>query len=469
MLENKDILAALFRTTSDAIVFTDTERRLVMVNRAVAKMFGFGPKEILGKKTSVLYASPEDYERQGRERYNLSAEERAKPYEVTYQRKTGELFVGETVGCIVKDAAGEIFGFGGIIRDVSERKQREQELNIAYREIEDLKNRLQAENAYLQEEIRTAHGFREIKRESEAFERVLHKVEQVAPTPSTVLVLGESGTGKELIARAVHDKSDRRDRPLVKVSCAVLPANLIESELFGHEKGAFTGATSRRVGKFELADKGTIFLDEIGELPVELQPKLLRILQEGELERLGGAQTQRVDVRVIAATNRDLETMVEAGKFREDLFYRLNVFPIWVPPLRERKEDISILARHFVQRFGAKFGKKVDRIPAKVMDVLAASDWPGNVRELGNVIERAMILTTGDALQLEGALPAGGGPSDRPGSRSLKEMERSLIERALEETSWVIEGPRGAAQRLEIPPSTLRARIKKYRFENPLS
>jgi len=295
----------------------------------------------------------------------------------------------------------------------------------------------------------------------------LYKVEQVASTSATVLILGESGTGKELFARAVHNNSPRRDRPLVKVNCVALPENLIESELFGHEKGAFTGANARRIGRFELANKGTIFLDEIGDLPLGLQAKLLRVLQEGEFERLGNPSTTQVDVRVIAATNRNLEKAIKAGDFREDLYYRLNVFPIEVPPLRNHKEDISLLVNHFVMKYATKTGKKIKTVSSKLLKTLGAYHWPGNIRELENVIERAVILTSGASLKIDEPFDVHLSADEEESPKTLPELQRSLILKALEESHWVIEGERGAAHRLDIAPSTLRERVKKFGFKRP--
>ncbi|MCH8035241.1 MAG: sigma 54-interacting transcriptional regulator [Bacteroidetes bacterium] len=466
--DKKTLFAALFRTFGDAIIFGDQERKLTLVNPGFTKMFGYSPEEVIGKKTEVLYGSPDEYERQGKLRYNLSAEEKLKPYEVQYCRQNGELFWGETVGSIVKDKHGNIFGFGGIIRDITERKQAEEALRKAYHEIEQLKNRLQAENVYLQEEIKFEHNFDEIVSTSESFKKILRNVEQVAATDATVLILGETGTGKELIARALHILSPRKERPLVKVNCSALPANLIESELFGHEKGAFTGAIARKIGRFELADGGTIFLDEIGDLPPELQAKLLRVLQEGELERLGNSKTIKVDVRVIAATNRDLEKAIEKGDFREDLFYRLNVFPITIPPLRQRNEDIPLLAKHFVKKYSAKMGKKIDFIPEKVMSALRVYHWAGNVRELENVIERAVILTPGSALQVEEFVDPQTEEGDQtPSAKTLEIVERNHILQTLNECNWKISGKNGTAEILGLHPSTLRDRMQKLGLKKP--
>ncbi len=329
---------------------------------------------------------------------------------------------------------------------------------LAYEEIARLKTQLEQENVYLQEEIKT--DFEDIVGQSHAMRRVLRAVETVAPTDACVLILGETGTGKELVARAVHDRSGRRRKALVKVNCAAIPVGLFESELFGHEKGAFTGALARRIGRFELADGGTIFLDEIGELPLDLQAKLLRVLQEGEFERVGGP-TIRTDVRVIAATNRDLEKAMAAGRFRVDLFYRLNVFPIRIPPLRERPEDVPLLVRYFVAKYGQKLGKVIDTISQPVMQRLAAYRWPGNARELENVIERAVIMSSGPRLDLGDGLSAPAAVPQEARVPTLGELERAHIVTVLESTGWRVSGPRGAARLLGLKPTTLEARMKK--------
>ncbi|MGE5108141.1 MAG: sigma 54-interacting transcriptional regulator [Sphingobacteriales bacterium] len=326
--------------------------------------------------------------------------------------------------------------------------------------------RLQAQNQYLQEELKLNHNFEEIVSKSKNFHKVLQQIEQVAATDATVLILGESGTGKELIARALHNISTRSKRPLVKVNCATLPANLIESELFGHEKGAFTGAFEKKIGRFELADGGTIFLDEIGELPVELQSKLLRILQEGEFERLGNPKTFKVNARVIAATNRNLKLAIEKKEFREDLFYRLNVFPIITPPLRERKEDIPLLVKHFIHKYEGKLGKKIDDVSPKVLEALKAYDWPGNIRELENLVERAIILNPGNILEYGDWLPAikhdaSSSENSKPLLRSIEEVEKEHIIAVLKQTNWKVSGEKGAAKILGLNPTTLEARMKK--------
>ncbi|HET6342880.1 MAG TPA: sigma 54-interacting transcriptional regulator [Gemmatimonadota bacterium] len=345
---------------------------------------------------------------------------------------------------------------------------------LAHEELRRLRDRLEAENVYLQEEIRTQHGFEEIIGQSVGLRRLLAQVEQVAPTDATVLITGETGTGKELLARAIHALSPRRERPLVVVNCGAISAGLVESELFGHEKGAFTGATARKVGRFELAHGGSIFLDEIGDLPLDLQVKLLRVLQEGEIERVGGTATIRVDVRVIAATNRDLAEAVGESRFRSDLFYRLNVFPVHVPALRERREDIPSLARYFLLKEGPRLGKALKRIPQRTMNALVAYDWPGNVRELRNVIERSIITSAGDGLELGDWVTGAARPADVTairapidGDRTLAEVERDHIFETLRRAGWVVSGPRGAAALLGLKPTTLEARMKKLGIARP--
>jgi len=340
---------------------------------------------------------------------------------------------------------------------------------LAYGQIADLKDKLAQEKLYLEDEIRSQLNFDEIVGNSQALRRVLSQVETVAPTGSAVLILGETGTGKELIARAIHNLSRRKDRTFVKLNCAAIPTGLLESELFGHEKGAFTGAITQRIGRFELANQGTIFLDEIAEIPLELQPKLLRVLQEREFERLGSSRTLRTDARLVAATNQDLTTMVEEGKFRADLFYRVNVFPVQVPALRERPEDIPLLVRHFAQQFARRNNKTIETIPSEAMDSLVRYHWPGNVRELQNVIERAVILSAGPVLKVPlSDLKAPAPPSKRPEKNdTLDEAQRKHIVAALEETNWIVGGPNGAAARLGINRSTLQFRMRKLGIARP--
>jgi transcriptional regulator with GAF, ATPase, and Fis domain len=336
-----------------------------------------------------------------------------------------------------------------------------------FAEVDQLKNRLQAENLYLREEIKLEHNFEEIIGNSPAIKAVLRQVEQVAPTDSTVLILGETGTGKELIARAIHHLSPRKAHPLVRVNCGAIPANLVESELFGHEKGSFTGAWQRRIGRFELADGGTILLDEVGELPQDAQVKLLRVLQEREFERVGSGHSTRVNVRVIAATNRDLHASVKAGSFRPDLLYRLNVFPIEVPTLSARASDIPLLVNHFVAKFSQTLGKRLDGVSHATMNRLTRYAWPGNIRELENVIERAAILANGPVLQIDDALLHANSTAQPPVTDTLEEVERAHILRVLHDVGWVIEGKQGAAARLGLHPNTLRSRMQKLGIKKP--
>jgi formate hydrogenlyase transcriptional activator len=354
---------------------------------------------------------------------------------------------------------------------------------LAFRQIDALKDKLAEEKLYLEEEIRNAYNFEEIVGESAALRRVLAQVELVAPAGTTVLIQGETGTGKEVIARAVHNLSPRRERTFVKINCAAIPSGLLEAELFGHERGAFTGALSQKIGRFELADHGTLFLDEVGDIPLELQPKLLRVLQEQEFERLGSTRTQRVDVRVVAATNRDLAKLVAERAFRSDLFYRLNVFPIHVPALRERREDVPLLVRYFVQKYSRRLNKTEEYVPADAMDALANYAWPGNIRELENLIERAVLLSPGkelrvplaelkstpgaldDTLSVSSLLTS---PSSAPAISTLEEAERQHILRALRQTEWRIAGPKGAATLLGMKRTTLQARMRKLGIRRPI-
>ncbi|HKO97566.1 MAG TPA: ABC transporter substrate binding protein [Pyrinomonadaceae bacterium] len=353
---------------------------------------------------------------------------------------------------------GEFLGYIGSAIDIAERKEAEVQLIKAHEELGQLKNQLEAENIYLQSELQLDQGFDEIVGQSDAIKHVHFKINQVAATDLTVLIMGETGTGKELIARAIHAASHRKDRPLIKVNCAALSATLIESELFGHEKGAFTGAGARKLGRFELANGGTIFLDEIGDMPLEAQVKLLRVIQEGELERVGGMKTIKIDVRIIAATNRNLQQDVDDGTFREDLWYRLNVFPITAPPLRHRREDIPLLVEHFIKLSGKKFGKTLTSIAAGTMRNLQTHSWPGNVRELANVIERSFIYSKGSVLRIVDRFE----PTESHSTvKSLEEIEKEHIVNVLERTGWRIEGPAGAAHLLGLKPSTLRARMAK--------
>jgi len=341
---------------------------------------------------------------------------------------------------------------------------------LAFQEIEALRDKLHKEKAYLEEEVRTEHNFGQIVGESAPLRQVLKLAETVAPTGSTVLIRGETGTGKELVARAIHDLSPRKDRTFVKLNCAAIPTGLLESELFGHERGAFTGAIAQKVGRFELAHQGTLFLDEVGDIPLELQPKLLRVLQEQEFERLGGTRTIRVDVRLVAATNRDLAQMVAEGRYRSDLYYRLNVFPLLLPPLRERPDDIPRLVRHFTQRFARRMGRRIETIPSEVMDALVHYPWQGNIRELQNIVERAVILSPGPSLQVPlGELQPAAAQANEPtaAATTLADAEKEHILGVLRDTGWVVGGPEGAASRLGLRRSTLQWKMKKLGVLRP--
>ena len=349
--------------------------------------------------------------------------------------------------------------------EIEDRKRVELELREALSEIKQLKDQLEAERTYLQEEIKLQYNHENIIGQSDELKYTLYKVEQIAPTDTVVIVLGETGTGKELIVRAIHGSSLRKDRPLLKVNCATLPLNLIESELFGHERGAFTGAFDKRVGRFEAANGATLFLDEIGELPLELQPKLLRVIQDGEFERLGSSRTIKVDVRIIAATNRNLEEEVRNDRFRKDLWYRLNIFPITVPALREHMEDIPQLVEYYIDKISRRLGKSIESIPTNVMNTLQNYHWPGNVRELENVIERAVINSSSPKLRLVDELKTS--QKDFTTSKTMEKVERDHIVRILEQTHWKVSGKNGASEILGLNVSTLRARMRKLGIRRP--
>jgi chemotaxis protein methyltransferase CheR len=390
------------------------------------------------------------------------------PYKVEYRLRTksGEYLWFLARGQAIWNSEGKGIRMSGWIQDITERKQAELNLQVALSEIKELKEKLELERAYLQEEIKLEYNYENIIGQSDGLNYVLYKVEQIAPSDTTVLVLGETGTGKELVARAIHGLSPRKDRTLVKVNCATLPSNLIESELFGHEKGSFTGAHARQLGRFEVANGATLFLDEIGELPLELQPKLLRVIQDGEFERLGSSGTIKVDVRVIAATNRNLEEEVRRGRFREDLWYRLNIFPITVPPLRERNEDIALMVDFFVDKISKRLGKSIESIPTSVMNALQDYQWPGNVRELENVLERAVINSSGPKLHLVDELKKFHKDLTTT-QKTLEAVERDHIVQVLEQTNWKVSGQNGAAEILGLNRSTLRARIRKLGIRQP--
>jgi PAS domain S-box-containing protein len=460
------------------VVGLDHDRRINYVNPYASSITGFSPYELLGR--SIEEVSPPDL----RGGHVAAFEERLSggraPFaEAHIRTKRGRDRTVLFTSVVLTDSEGEPNGLLSVGRDVTEQRQAEkardealENTRKALAEVEELRARLEDEVVQLRAERHTVEGFDEIVGQSDALLYVLRRVEQVAPLETTVLIQGETGVGKELIARAIHTRSKRSSHPMVTVDCTALPSNLIEAELFGHEKGAFTGADRMRRGRFELADGGTVFLDEVGELAPELQGKLLRVLQEGEVERLGGGGTRRVDVRVIAATNRDLEEEVRRGRFREDLIYRINVFPLTVPPLRQRRDDIPLLAETFVRRFASAHGKTITGIPQPVMDELATHDWPGNVRELSNVLEQAVITSTDGTLRLRSRLTkaarADAAPQGRPGDQgTLEDVERRYVLQVLGGCGWRIEGKGGAARRLGLHPNTLRNRMRKLGIERP--
>jgi len=430
----------------------------VWVTTKTRELFRFAPDEDLTYESFIEVIHLEDRERVKLEVQQAlqSGESYLSDYRVV--RPDGTIRWIAAHGQRYLNSAGEPDRLMGVSLDITERKRMEVQLRDGLREIETLKQLLEKENVYLREEIDFLLEHEEIIGRSDAIRQVLGQAEQVAPTDSTVLITGETGTGKELIARAVHSLSKRKDRVMVKVDCAALPATLIESELFGREKGAYTGAMTKELGRFELADGSTLFLDEIGELPKELQAKLLRVLQSGEFERLGSPKTIRVDVRVIAATNRNLTEQVKKGAFRQDLYYRLNVFPIKMPPLRKRPEDIPFLVRAFVKEFNSKMGKRIESIPKKTMDLLQRYNWPGNIRELRNVVEHAVIVSNSERLNLR--VPNNPIEADPP-IPSFNEAEYQYIMKALEKTGWRIKGPNGAAEILKLKPSTLYNKMHK--------
>ena len=449
----------LFEAVPDATVVVDGEGKIVLANSHTERLFGYDREELHDQRLEILL--PERlWDRHVGHRKSFFGDPSTRAMgtglELCGRRKDGQEF---PVDISLSPLQVEEMSFVvGSIRDITEQKQAERKLQQALEEIAKLKDRLQAENVYLREEIKSQNSHSEIIGQSAAIEQVLGLVEQVALTDSAVLLLGETGTGKELLARAIHRLSPREGQPMVTVNCAALPSTLVESELFGSEEGAYTGALSKRIGRFEIADGSTIFLDEIGDLPADVQVKLLRVLQEGQFERLGSSRTITVNVRIVAATNRDLSAAVEAGCFREDLYYRLNVFPISVPPLRERGEDIAALVWAFVEELGMKMGKSIESIPRRTMQELQAYPWPGNVRELRNVIERAMILSKGSNLQVE--VPRISDSKTRP-NLTLDEFEREYILEVLDKTQWRVSGKNGAAEILGLKPTTLESRMAK--------
>ena len=446
----------------------DAGGHVVYVNPYFSRMTGWSPDEVVGRHFQFLI--PEDRREESVRRLEQQQIEESIT-EAALVTRDGQPRIAMFANVPLLDPAGALSGVISLGADVTEQRAAETARDRAIRELEELQGQLREENLLLRSELEASHGFEEIIGESDVLRYVLHRIEQVAVTDTTVLILGETGVGKELIARAIHRRSDRASRPFVTVNCGALPANLVESELFGHERGAFTGATSLRKGRFELADGGTLFLDEIGDLPLDLQVKLLRVLEEGSFERVGSSLPRTTDVRVIAATNRNLEARIAEGVFREDLFYRLNVYPVSVPALRDRPEDIPLLVHHFVRRLSEKLGKPIEEVPGPVIRRLAEYAWPGNVRELQNVLERAVILSPSRTLALPARFASGvdSGPRlRRPNSHvTLAEAEREHLLAVLEATDWRIEGEDGAARILDLRPSTLRSRLKKLGITRP--
>jgi PAS domain S-box-containing protein len=452
-------------TANEGIATTNDGFQITYANQVLADLLGGSVDDIVGQPGLNFIFEEDRTELEGHFTNRRSGNRSV--YECRIKPLDGEARWVIVSASPIMNSKKRFDGSVVLVTDITDRKRSEMELEAAYQEICELRKQIEADNVYLQEELKLQHNFEEIIGESDEIKYALFRVQQVASTDSAVLILGETGTGKELIARAIHNASNRSNRPLIKVNCATLPEQFVESELFGHEKGAYTGAEKRRQGRFELAHHSTIFLDEIGELPLSLQVKLLRVLEHGEFERLGDSQTLKTDVRVIAATNRNLEELVQIGTFREDLWYRLNVFPITLPPLRRRKEDIPLLVNHFIRKIGKKIGKKINQIDKKVLDELAAYDWPGNIRELEHLIERSMITLPGNIFQITEPLAPRPLRSTPDAIEPLASMEREHILRALEQTKWVIGGPKGAAKILELKPNTLRYRMQKLNIEPP--
>jgi len=446
----------------------DEHWTMEFVSQGCRELTGYEPKDIIQNSKVSFQDLIDPMDREPIRNAVLEGIRNHKAFQVKYRIRTagGERKWVWEQGVGLFRESDELIFIEGFITDITDIKLAEHELIKKEQIVRALKDKLQEETTYLKEEIKLQSNFEEIITKSPAFRSVLKSIEKVAATDSTVLVLGETGTGKELIARAIHNNSPRSQRALIKVNCTALVPELVESELFGHVKGAFTGAYTERQGRFELAHKGTIFLDEIGELPANLQVKLLRVLQEGEFERLGSTETIRTDVRIIAATNRDLEEAVRKGNFRQDLYFRLNVFPLTLPPLRERKEDIPLLVNHFIRKYSNKTGREIKGYSERVIHNLTGYSWPGNVRELENIIERAVVLSSGNRL-----VPGSWMPGDKKNIsgriRTLKENEKHHIMKALEATHWKVSGENGAASLLGMNRTTLEARMKKLGISRP--
>ena len=446
----------ILSTLNTGLVMLEPDMTVVWANAMIWKMF---PDENLYGKKCYAVAEKRNTPCEGCQA--VFAFKDGEVHEREFQNKLNKRWY-QVIALPVKDEDGRVTNVLEATTDIDDRKQLEKTRDLALKEIKALKKKLEEENIYLKSEIREARLFSDMIGTSNALRYVQKRIEQVASTDSSVLILGETGVGKELVARAIHDNSKRSARPFIKINCAAIPSNLFESELFGHERGAFTDALQQRKGRFELADKGTLFLDEINELPQNTQAKFLRVLQDGEFERVGGNRTLKSNVRLIAATNRDLNAEVAAGRFRADLFYRLNVYPITVPALRKRRDDIPLLVEHFISLLAPTIGKKIDMVPRQLLDQLNSYDWPGNIRELRNVVERSIITSTNSTLQVSDDLISKHLSHASTGSPiSLDEAQRLHILAILEKTDWKIEGSKGAAEILQLKPSTLRHRMKK--------
>ena len=456
--DEKEQLELIISALNTGLALINPDMTLVWTNDIIKKLFP--DTEIPGK---TCFAAVENRTTPCEGCQAVLAFKDGQIHEREFQNKQNKRWY-KVVSLPVKDQEGRVIHVLEASSDITDRKQVEKKRDQALEELEALKEKLQEENIYLKSEVREARFFSDMIGTSNALRYVQTQVAQVASTASTVLIQGETGVGKELVARAIHnDSKSRSDKPFIKVNCAAIPSNLVESELFGHERGAFTDAGEQRKGRFELADTGTLFLDEISELSQNTQAKILRVLQEGEFERVGGTQTLKSDVRIIAATNRDLNAEVAAGRFRADLFYRINVYPITVPPLRKRREDIPLLVEHFIRQIGADMGKKIDKIPKKFMGQLQAYDWPGNIRELRNVVERSLITSPSSTFQLADFSIEMHKSFSPPSNQrvSLDEIQQQHILHILNETGWKINGVGGAAEILQMKPSTLRNRMKK--------
>ena len=462
----------ILSTLNSGLVLLDPEMTVVWANKMIWEIFP--GQNLLGKK---CYAVAENRTTPCEDCQSILAFKDGNIHQREFQNNLRKRW-HRVIAFPIKDEKGKVINVLESTTDIDDNKRAEISRDKAIKELKALKKKIEEENIYLKNEVREAHLFTDIIGSSNALLYVLGRVEQVAETDSTVLINGDTGVGKELIARAIHAASPRSSQPFISINCSALPSSLIESELFGHERGAFTDAQYKRKGRFELADQGTLFLDEVGELPMEAQAKLLRVLEDGQFQRVGGEKTLRSNTRILLATNRDMKMEVSSGRFRSDLYYRINVFLITVPPLQKRKEDIPLLVEHFVNFFNKKFGRSVEQISESDMDLLQQYSWPGNVRELKNIIERIMISSTGTKLSLKdmaGLLPTS---EDLPQKTDvldistihpLEDVERNHIRKALDATEWRVDGLKGAARILKINPSTLRSRMKKLGLRKPQS